>query len=297
MSSTIAETTQPGRAADTTPSPLILMTDPEHFQVSYAINPWMRPGVWAEDAAGHRRGARAAFEALRGALGAAGARVETMPGSPGLPDMVFPANAAVVLGRRAVMARFRHPERQGEEAPFRAAFEALVERGLLDEVVVLPEGCLQEGAGDCLWDAGRRLFWVGHGPRSTLAGGQAVGAAFGREVVPLELVSERFYHLDTCFCPLSGGEVLFYPPAFSEASLARLRRVVPDGLLIEASEEDAGRFCVNAVCLGQTVVMASAAPTLRRRLAERGYTLREVDLAPFILSGGGAFCMTLRLEQ
>ena len=151
--------------------PLILMTDPEHFQVSYAINPWMQPGVWAEDAAGHRRAARAAFEALRDALGEAGARVETMPGSPGLPDMVFPANAAVVLGRRAVMARFRHPERQGEEAPFRAAFAGLVERGLLDEVVTLPEGCLQEGAGDCLWDAGRRLFWVGYGPRSTLAGG------------------------------------------------------------------------------------------------------------------------------
>lgn len=296
MSSTTAETTRPGSATGVT-GPLLLMTDPEHFQVSYAINPWMRPGVWAEDAAGHRREARAAFEALRGALGEVGARVETMPGSPGLPDMVFPANAAVVLGRRAVMARFRYPERQGEEAPFRAAFEGLVARGLLDEVVSLPEGCLQEGAGDCLWDAGRRLFWVGHGPRSTLAGGQAVGAAFGREVVPLELVSERFYHLDTCFCPLSCGEVLFYPPAFSDDSLARLRRLVPAGQLIEASEEDAARFCVNAVCLGRTVVMAAAAPLLGQRLAERGYTLRDLDLSPFILSGGGAFCMTLRLDH
>ncbi len=282
---------------DPAAGPLILMTDPEHFTVSYAINPWMRPGVWAVDAAGHRREARAAFEALRGALGEAGARVETMPGSPGLPDMVFPANAAVVLGRRAVMARFRHPERQGEEAPFRAAFEGLVERGLLDAVEMLPEGCLQEGAGDCLWDAGRRLFWVGYGPRSTLAGGLAVGAALGREVVALELVSERFYHLDTCFCPLSGGEVLFYPPAFSAETLMRLRQVVPAEQLIEASEEDAARFCVNAVCLGRTVVMASAAPRLGQRLAERGYTLREVDLAPFILSGGGAFCMTLRLDH
>ncbi len=277
--------------------PLILMTDPEHFQVSYAINPWMRPGVWAADAAGHRRAARAAFEALRDALGEAGARVETMPGSPGLPDMVFPANAAVVLGRRAVMARFRHPERQGEEAPFRAAFEGLVERGLLDEVVTLPEGCLQEGAGDCLWDAGRRLFWVGYGPRSTLAGGRAVCREFGREIVPLKLVSERFYHLDTCFCPLSGGEVLFYPPAFSEKSLWQIRQVVADEQLIAMSEEDAARFCVNAVCIGRTVVMASATPELGRLLADRGYMLRDLDLSPFILSGGGAFCMTLRLDH
>lgn len=297
MSSTIAATTRAGATSDTAAAPLILMTDPEHFQVSYAINPWMRPGVWAEDAAGHRREARAAFGALRRALVAAGATVETMPGVPGLPDMVFPANAAVVLGRRAVMARFRHPERQGEEAPFRATFEGLVARGLLDEVVLLPEGCLQEGAGDCLWDVGRRLFWVGHGQRSTLAGGQAVGAVFGREVVPLELVSERFYHLDTCFSPLPGGEVLFYPPAFSERSLTLLRQRVPAGQLIEASEQDASRFCVNAVCLGRTMVMASAAPLLRQRLAERGYTLRDLDLSPFILSGGGAFCMTLRLDH
>ena len=285
--------TTPGAAV----VPLILMTDPEHFTVSYAINPWMRPGVWAEDAARHRRAARAAFEALRRTLREAGARVETVPGTPGLPDMVFPANAAVVLGRRAVLARFRHPERQGEDAPFRAAFEGLVKRGVLDAVETLPEGCLQEGAGDCLWDAGRRLFWVGHGPRSTLAGGLAVGAAFGRDLVALELVSERFYHLDTCFCPLSGGEVLFYPPAFSAPALTRLREVVPAEQLIEASEEDAARFCVNAVCLGRTVVMASAAPELGRRLAERGYTLQEVDLSPFILSGGGAFCMTLRLDH
>ena len=120
---------------------------------------------------------------------------------------------------------------------------------------------------------------------------------FGREIVPLKLVSERFYHLDTCFCPLSGGEVLFYPPAFSEKSLWQIRQVVADEQLIAMSEEDAARFCVNAVCIGRTVVMASATPELGRRLADRGYTLRDLDLSPFILSGGGAFCMTLRLDH
>ncbi len=272
------------------------MTDPEHFRVTYVINPWMQPGLWRQDEPRRRREARASFESLRAALIEAGAEIEVMPGSPGLPDMVFPANAAVVLDRRAVMARFRHPERQGEQVPFRAGFEALRERGLLDAVIDLPEGCLQEGAGDCIWDAGRGLFWAGHGPRSNQAGAAAVGERLSHEVVCLELVSERFYHLDTCFCPLSGGEILFYPPAFSPASLARLRAMVAEDQLLEATDEDAARFCVNAVCLGRDVVLAQAAPRLRAELEARGYRLHEVDLAPFILSGGGAFCMTLRLD-
>ena len=100
----------------------ILMTDPAHYQVGYEINPWMRPGVWSADPAANARAATVAWTGLRAALEAAGARVEAISGAPGLPDTVFPANAAVVLDGKALMARFRHPERQGEEPLFLAAF-------------------------------------------------------------------------------------------------------------------------------------------------------------------------------
>ena len=63
-----------------------------------------------------------------------------------------------------------------------------------------------------------------------------------------------------------------------------------------ASDEDAARLCVNAVCLGRTLIMAKATERLKRTLGERGYRVVEVDLAPFLLSGGAAFCMTLRLD-
>ena len=42
--------------------------------------------------------------------------------------------------------------------------------------------------------------------------------------------------------------------------------------------------------------MARPAPSLKDRLGKRGYAVREVELSPFILSGGGAYCMTLRLD-
>src|ERR1700754_1501980 len=146
--------------------PFFLMTDPDCFDVSYRINPWMDPKAWT---AAHAREARDASAALRAGLEAAGARVETIGAVRGLPDLVFPANAAVVLDGRVLLARFRHPERQGEEPVFRAVFQRLKARGLVAELVDLPEGLFHEGAGDAIWDAGRRLFWCGYGPRSSKA--------------------------------------------------------------------------------------------------------------------------------
>jgi N-dimethylarginine dimethylaminohydrolase len=136
--------------------PLLLLTDPAHFEVTYTINPWMQPCAWAEDPVGHLAAARRSFQSFAATLTAAGARLEIMPGVAGLPDMVFPANAAVVLDRLALLARFRHPERRGEEQHFQEHFRVLMERGfILDEVAELPPNCFQEGAGDCIWDAAR----------------------------------------------------------------------------------------------------------------------------------------------
>jgi len=271
-----------------------LMTDPACFDVSYQINPWMAPKAWRPE---HRDAALAASAKLKAALKAAGARVETIEAVRGLPDLVFPANAAVVLDGRVLLARFRHPERQGEEAVFRSAFTRLQARGLVQEIVDLPEGVLQEGAGDAIWDADRQHFWVGYGPRSSKASVGVIERTFGEDVVALELASDRFYHLDTCFCPLAGGQVLYYPPAFTPAALATIRAHVPEAQRIEASDEEAAAFCVNAVNLGSRVIMARAPASLRAKLTARGYSLTEIDLDPFILSGGGAYCMTLRLDR
>lgn len=274
--------------------PFFLMTDPGCFDVSYRINPWMKPEVWgAEKAAA----ACAASTALREALEATGALVETVGAVKGLPDLVFPANAAVVLDGKVLLARFRHPERQGEEPHFRAAFQRLKARRLVDEIVDLPEGLFHEGAGDAIWDAERRHFWCGYGPRSSQGALAAIRRTFGQEIVPLELATDRFYHLDTCFCPLAGGKVLYYPPAFTPEARAAIRAHVAEADRIEASDEEAAAFCVNAVNLDSRIIMARAPGSLREKLAAAGYALTEVDLAPFILSGGAAYCMTLRIDR
>ena len=277
--------------------PTILMVDPAHFDVSYTINPWMDPGRWSVDAGRLHEAARSAWTALRAGLTAAGCNVITAAGAPGLPDMVFPANAAVVLDGKAVMARFRHPERRGEERLFVELFESLRGRGLVQDIVMLPDGCWHEGAGDCMWDATRGWFWAGYGPRSSRRAIDRIEEAFGRPCVPLELATERCYHLDVCFCPLSGGDILYYPEAFTDEGRRAIEaRVDPDRLIV-ATEEDLLRFSVNAFDVDRRVFTARSTPRLRDALAERGYGTAEFDVSPFLLAGGGAHCMVLRLDR
>src|SRR5215472_10666286 len=114
------------------------MTDPAWFEVRYEINPWMRPGLWSADAVRLADAARRSFASLKAALEGAGAAITVIPGAAGLPDMVFPANAAVVLDGRALISRFQPPQRRGEEAHFRAAFEALATSGVIREIAEAP---------------------------------------------------------------------------------------------------------------------------------------------------------------
>jgi N-dimethylarginine dimethylaminohydrolase len=280
-----------------TTSARFLMCRPDHFAVDYAINPWMDPHSWARESASLVDASQREWAALHRALAGLGAAVELVPPAPRLPDLVFTANAAVVLDRWVLLARFRHPERRGEEAHFAAAFRTLQARGLIDRVSTLPDGMVLEGAGDCVWDQTRNLFWTGWGPRSDRAAADPVGDIFAVETVALELADPRFYHLDTALCPLSGGEVMYVPAAFTAEGIAAIHERVERTQRIEVAIEDACRLAANAVCVGDAIVMSGCGERLARRLAERGYRVTATPLTSFLRSGGAAFCLTLRLDR
>ncbi len=279
------------------PTAHILMGHPRHFAVTYRINPWMEPERWARDERALAAASALEWQSLCARLQALGARIEEIPGEPGLPDLVFTANSAVVLDRTALLARFRHPQRQAEEPHFAAAFHRLQARGLIDAVRKLPDGIVLEGAGDCVWDSSRRLFWMGFGQRSDAAARHAVAETFGVDVIALELADPRFYHLDTALCPLPGGELVFLPEAFTEKGRALVRERIDAERRIEITPADASLLAANAVCIGNAVVMAEGASlALRHRLREHGYAVIPTPLGSFRRSGGAAFCLTLRLD-
>jgi N-dimethylarginine dimethylaminohydrolase len=272
------------------------MCRPEHFAVNYTINPWMDPKRWARDAGAHAAAERE-WQALYRKLLELGATVELLPPAPGLPDLVFTANAAVVLDGKALLARFRHPQRQREEGHFEAAFRSLQARGLIDSVRKLPTDLVLEGAGDCVWDARRKLFWMGYGPRSDANAAHAVEEMFGQDVVALELADPRFYHMDTAFAPLPGGEVMYLPRAFTAAGRAAIHERVAADERIEIAIEDGCRLTANAVALGNTLIMSGCGRRLRAQLGARGYDVVTTPLSSFLRSGGSAFCLTLRLDR
>ncbi len=278
------------------PRPHFLMCRPRHFAVTYSINPWMNPAAWQESGDALHATAQRQWDGLFDALCSSGASVDLVEPLGGLPDLVFTANSAVVLDGKALLARFRYPQRQGEEPVYAAAFQALRSRGLIGEVATLPSGVTLEGAGDCLWDAHRRLFWMGCGFRSGVEAREVVTAQFGVPCVALPLADPAFYHLDTCFSPLPCGAVMYHPAAFTTEGLAQIHARVAPEQRIAIAAEDAACFAANAVSFERTILLSSCSETLRGRLEKRGYKVVEAPLTVFQRSGGSACCLTLRLD-
>lgn len=215
-----------------------------------------------------------------------------MPPVEGLPDLVFTANAALVHENTAILSNFRHPERQSEE---RHNESWLNEDGFT--VRVLPREISFEGAGDALFDRGQRLLWFGHGFRSDFEAKSLLEQWLGVETAALKLCDSRFYHLDTCFCPLEGGFLLYYPQAFDQESIERIERRIPEGMRYAISDEDAADFACNAVNVGRSVILNRAGQGLKDWLNARGFTVIESPMTEFLKAGGSAKCLSLRLDE
>ena len=272
------------------------MCRPHYFGVSYVINPWMDPRAWASHGFAKSKAAELQWTALYNALVNAGGAIECIEPQPDLPDLVFTANAAIVLDGKALLSRFRHPERQREEPVFAAAFRRLQADGQINTVTELPGNIVLEGAGDCIWDAHRGQFWMGYGPRSHSAAASLVADYFGVDCIALELADPTFYHLDTAIHTLPTGEVIYYPAALTGRARRFIEeRVVPEKRII-LEPPDALKFAANAVSFRHFVILSSCTNVLRAILHERGFAVVETPLNAFQLSGGSACCLTLRLD-
>jgi N-dimethylarginine dimethylaminohydrolase len=258
----------------------LLMCPPLYYGIEYEINPWMRTSRQAD-----RDLARRQWDALFDILShKVKARVRLVEPVPGLPDMVFTANAGIVRGRKAILSNFRFPQRAGEAEHF--------SRWFLDNeyiLVRLPSRTIFEGEGDALF-AGDRLY-AGYQFRSDIASHRAVGDVFGCETLSLELTDKRFYHLDTCFCPLGAEALVYFPPAFDEYAQRLIEANFPRRIAV--AQDEAARFACNAVVAGDSVVMNAGCDQLRRDLAAAGFTVYETDLSEFLKAGGAAKCLTL----
>jgi N-dimethylarginine dimethylaminohydrolase len=256
----------------------ILMCPPRHYGIEYEINPWMHVASPVDPGRAARE-----WEGLCSTYRDLGVEVVLADPVPGLPDMVFTANAGVVHGDRLVLSRFRYPERQREEGRWRALFASW---GMRAQEI---GGIAFEGAGDALF-LGDTLV-CGHGFRTDPAAIPLLESALDVEVVALELVDPRYYHLDTCFCPLDPRTILFAPVAFSAASRETVRRLAPR--VIEVADDVAAGFACNAMPIGDVVVSSAAVERLSVPLGAAGYRAMGLPMGEFIKAGGGVRCLSL----
>lgn len=272
--------TRPEIIGDRTPTRRhYVMCPPTHFAVEYAINPWMRPGTPVD-----RDLALAQWDALRRTYLELGHEVTVVEPEPGLPDMVYAANAATVVGGRVYGARFRYPQRAAEAELYR---KALVEVGTYTEPVFV-----NEGEGDFL--VAGDVVLAGTGFRTEPRAHAEAARVLRRPVIGLELVDPRYYHLDTAIAVLSGHDVAYLPEAFSPRSRGVLAGRYPDAVL--ASPADAAVLGLNAVSDGRHVVLPAAAAGLAAALRDRGYEPVGVDLSELLKGGGGPKCCTLEVR-
>ncbi len=274
----------------TMPLPVrLLMCPPEYFDVCDVKNPLMEGQIGKVD----RARARAQWEQLKATFEACGATVELIEPEPGCEDMVFCANQTLpgldADGQRlCLLSRMKHESRRREVPAFARWFEAHGYR-----VELLRTECIFEGSGDAIWHPGRGLIWGGYGFRTEPQAYEEISERFGVPVLRLKLTSDRFYHLDTAFCPLDEKTVLYDPPAIAPEGRALIERVFER--VIECPHEDAvERLACNATPIGgRHVVIHQGSERTVRLLRDAGYEVHEVDTGEFLKSGGSVFCMKM----
>lgn len=261
--------------------PTILMCPPDFYGIEYEINPWMKRDVPSD-----RPLAIQQWTALQTILTELGADIRLMDPVPGLPDLVFTANAGLVWKDVVFLSNFRHGPRQGETPVDDAWFQS---QGFATEQ--LPDGISFEGAGDALF-CGDTLYG-GYLIRSNAAAIQWVGKRMGCRVIPLQLVDEHFYHVDTCLCPIAADTAIYFPGAFDDYGRTALKSI---SKLIAVEPDEAARFACNAVVVGDQMVMNTGCPRLQEHLEAAGFQTHATPLDEFLKAGGSAKCLTLRLD-
>ena len=287
-------------------TPHFLMCRPTHYRIAYEINPWMR--ITCQP---HHKKALIQWQKLYSLLSRKlGVSVKLLPPHRGVPDLVFTANAGLVSGKTMICSNFKYRQRQKEEPIIERFFQKAGYR-----VLRLPSRHSFEGEGDALW-VGSTLL-MGFRFRSDATVHAQLSTLLKTRVLPVELVDKRFYHLDTCFAPLSPKTALWFPGAFDRYGKRVIRSLIPD--LIAVSEKDAKRFVCNTIIVPASAAVSGARPgsskrraggpvarslvmpvgassALKRKLAQRRFRIHEVELSEFLKAGGGAKCLVLKLN-
>jgi N-dimethylarginine dimethylaminohydrolase len=270
----------------------VLMSDPKHFRVEYAINPFMKDEqgnlkkVDSVKAIREWNELKATYEKL-------GFQVATLPGEKSLPDMVFTANQSMPFldkeKKKSVLLSHMYSEfRRKEVNYFRQWYEENDYK-----IYTLENKGFFEGNGDALIQYPYRTVWGGYGHRTSKEVYREIVERFDLPVIMLNMIRPEFYHLDTCFSILNENTVVLQSEAFEPEALRMIHevfsKVIPTDL-----EENLKYFCCNCHSPnGVQVISHKGTKKFRADMDKAGFDLMEVDTTEYLKSGGSVFCMKM----
>jgi N-dimethylarginine dimethylaminohydrolase len=278
----------------------VLLADPAHFRIEYAINPHMRTEGGELHKIDPKRAAQQ-WESVREAYESLNVKTEVLAADPRYPDLVFAANQSFPYtdphsetssGKYCfVPSRMAHPERAGE-VPI--VSEWLLRQGYRETPLTIPKGTF-EGTGDLTWFGNKRLLVGGIGKRTSIEGLRAVADLIESPMIVLEMDDPDFYHLDTCLTFLDDTTAMWVPHAFKNTSQKLLSSMVETLIEVDDLEARRGLACNAHSPNGRTVIIHKDNTETIKDLENLGYDVLEVDTSEFNKSGGSVFCLKLSM--
>ncbi|MGH7819621.1 MAG: dimethylarginine dimethylaminohydrolase family protein [Candidatus Binatia bacterium] len=297
----------------------VLMGSPEFFSIRGGANPHTRNTLGLRKRVSRELAVRQ-WHAFASLLVGHGVEVFVVPADPAWPGLVYPANAGALVpleeplpvsAKRFTLSNLI-ASRAGEKAIYRTVLSRLgfspVEitsrfEGEADffpvglDLYLFTFGALERQRfvprlGLPPW---RRLYGF-RTDRSALA--ELSPLVPGREVLPLELRDEAYYHGDTCLAAFGPDRhfVLAWLEALTPASREALVRRLGDRLL-PLTAEDAAIYAANCFRLadesGERLFLpAGISGRLAEEIRARGVEPVTVDVSEFWRKGGGSVkCM------
>lgn len=282
---------------DRTDPTRVLMCSPDYFDIVDVKNVHMQGHIGNTDKAQ----VNAQWQSLKDAYDALLTNkvldeVSVIPGAKDCEDMVFCANQTLPWKMEdgsevVVMSRMRHESRQREVPYFEEFFKNKGFKPLHFNNVKM-----FEGMGDVIPHPGKRLLYGGYGHRTTAEAYDELATMLQTPVVALELINPKFYHLDTCFVPLSKDSVMLCKEAFTEDGLAMIRQLFTKVYYIPEYEAEK-YFSLNAHAFDahgtKTAILQKGSAITVDVLKQEGYNVVEIETGEFMKSGGSVFCMKM----
>lgn len=270
----------------------ILMCKPEHYEVNYSGNEFMKNNIDNVD----KTKSLNQWNELKQVYQNLGFEVELIEPVKGLVDMVFTANQSLPFldaekNKKVILSKMKNLQRKDEVKYFKEYY-----KNKNYDIIELPDEIEYfESMGDCVIDYERKILFGGFGFRTQENTYGIISNYTNFNVVKLKLINPVLYHLDTCLSILNSKTAVVCKSAFTNEGLEKIISSF-EKVIYADEDENLKYFICNCHCPdGKNVIVQKGSSLFKEEIKKSGFNIIEVETGEFMKSGGSVFCMKLMI--